>query len=93
MGGNIDTVLDQLITMCCDYDIFETQSGMDTSMADANLIESGMIDSMGLLTIQGAIEEVFNVRIPKVIFVAELRCLRDVARYLSANKSAEKYFA
>lgn len=90
MADKIGTVMDRLINMCSDYDIFESQYVLEPCMADTNLMESGMIDSMALLTIQGAIEEVFDVKIPKVVFIAELRSLRDIAKYLSDTLSAEK---
>lgn len=93
MADKTGLIFDKLIDMFSDYDISELQFVMDPSMADTDIIESGIIDSMGLLTMQGAIEEVFDVRIPKVVFIAELRCLRAITEYLSENMTAEKQSA
>lgn len=52
---------------------------------EADLIESGQVDSMGLTALQSIIEEVYGVVIPEAVYVAELRSLSRIAAYLAGE--------
>ena len=50
-----------------------------------NLIESGVVDSLGVVCLQGQIEEHYQLEISSEQFVAELYTLEKLARFLAAN--------
>jgi len=70
-----------LVALCIANGIFpnDTRPG-----PDEDLVESGFIDSMGLLAMQCLIDENYGVSIPAVVFAVELRTINGVARYLDA---------
>jgi hypothetical protein len=49
---------------------------------DADLLESGLIDSMGLLTLQSVADETYGVFIPDAVFIAQLRTLGRIAAHI-----------
>jgi acyl carrier protein len=49
---------------------------------DDDLVESGLVDSMGLLMLASMIEDIYEVVIPEAVFVAELRTLARIAGYI-----------
>lgn len=54
-----------------------------------DLVDSGVIDSMGLLSLQSMIEEHYDVLIPQELFIMELRSLTSIAAYLDTYKSSK----
>jgi acyl carrier protein len=72
-------ILKHLLNRCVEDGLFVQDVPIDPS---ADMIESGQIDSMGLLALQSLIEETYSVVIPEAIFVGELRNLERVADYL-----------
>ena len=73
----------EVLKMCEEYDILievDTQG-----LLQADLIESGIIDSTGLITMQGAIEEQFQLHIPSELFAGELRNIHSIAVYIAKN--------
>ena len=55
----------------------------------ADLVDSGIIDSMGLLSLQTMIEEHYGVLIPQELFIMELRSLTSIAVYLDSHKLSQ----
>ena len=49
---------------------------------DDDLVDSGLIDSMGLLMLASMIEDIYEVVIPEAVFVAELRTLARIAGHI-----------
>jgi acyl carrier protein len=82
----LDVVREHLLATCQASGLFAAEVPVD---CDADLVESGLIDSMGLLTLQSLAEETYGVLIPEAIFVAELRTLTQVAAYLDGAIGAE----
>ncbi len=58
-------------------------------LAGLDLVDSGVVDSMGLVSLQAAVEGEFGVRIPEAVFVAELRTLDAVAAHLADRARAD----
>ena len=58
------------------------------SVADEDLFELGLVDSLSLTLLQVAIEERFAVAIPAEVIVGELRTLRDTATYIQSRGPA-----
>jgi acyl carrier protein len=55
---------------------------------DADLLEAGQIDSMGLVQLQSLIEETFGILVATPVFVAELRSMARIAAYLESEMRA-----
>ena len=53
-------------------------------------MESGQIDSMGLVHLQALIEDAFGVRIPAEVFVAELHTFSKIASYVESELRARR---
>ena len=62
-------------------------------VADEDLFERGLVDSLSLTLLRAVIEETFAVAIPAEVFVGELRSLRDTAAYIQASERAEAVVA
>lgn len=75
--------------MCVNYDIIADEYA--PGLLDADLVESGEIDSVGLTILQTAIEEVFNVHITPELLTAELRSLRKIAGYIAAYSQKTRF--
>jgi fatty-acyl-CoA synthase len=73
------TTLEKLIDHCLEGGVFSRETAVDVNL---DLVESGLIDSMGLLMLQSLIAESYGVEIPEAVFVAELRSLQRIASYL-----------
>ena len=72
-------LLRSLLERCFEDGVFARDTRVDP--AD-DLVESGLVDSMGLLMLAALIEETYEVTIPEAVFVAELRTLARIAAYL-----------
>jgi acyl carrier protein len=57
---------------------------------DEDLIEAGLIDSLGLLTLEHIAEEAYGVVIPPVVFVSQLRTLNQMTTHLESAMPAER---
>jgi acyl carrier protein len=75
-GANL---LGSLLDRCVEDGVFARETHVDPS---DDLVESGLVDSMGLLMLAALIEETYEVTIPEAVFVAELRTLAKIAAYL-----------
>src|SRR5262249_45754968 len=71
-----------LLARCYDSGIVPPDVPLDI---DQDLLESSVIDSMGLVTLQCLVEEAYGVYIPEAVFVAELRSLRRIASHIDAT--------
>jgi acyl carrier protein len=68
-----------LLQHCVDNGVFAR--GVHVA-PDDDLVESGLIDSMGLLMLASMIEDLYELVIPEAVFVAELRTLARVGAYI-----------
>lgn len=76
-----------LIDLCHDSGIFTTENIEDVFHDD--LIETGLIDSMGVVCLQDQIETRYKVAISTEQFVAELHSLDKLVNYLANNAAAQ----
>jgi acyl carrier protein len=76
--------LHQLVELCKREGILE--SDLKPGFEKQDLIDAGIIDSMGLLSLQTLIEEHYRLTIPQELFVMELRTLESIAKHLSLKK-------
>jgi len=53
----------------------------------ADLVDRGLIDSLGLIGIQGVIAERWSVEIPAEVIVAECRSIAALARHIADRRS------
>lgn len=82
-GKEIRIIKEELFAACLEQGLFEAADA--PGIWNADLIDSGAIDSMGLLTLEGILEEDFGVAIPHEMLVAELRTLNKLAEYVRAQ--------
>lgn len=82
---NSAELLVSLLDRCVEDGVFARDTRVDP--AD-DLVESGHVDSMGLLMLAALIEETYEVTIPEPVFVAELRTLARIAAYLERELRA-----
>jgi len=78
-------VLPGLLECCIEQGVFESETAIDPSV---DLVESGLVDSMGLMMLASLIEEAYDLVIPEALFVAELRTLARIAAYLELELQA-----
>ena len=74
-----------LLDRCVEDGVFARETRVDPS---DDLVESGHVDSMGLLMLAAVIEETYEVTVPEAVFVAELRTLGRIAAYLERELRA-----
>ena len=74
-----------LLDRCVEDGVFARDTCVDPT---DDLVESGHVDSMGLLMLAALIEETYEVTIPEAVFVAELRTLVRIAAYLERELHA-----
>jgi acyl carrier protein len=72
-------LLRSLLERCVEDGVFARDTRVDPT---DDLVESGLVDSMGLLMLAAVIEKTYEVTIPEAVFVAELRTLARIAAYL-----------
>jgi acyl carrier protein len=78
-------VLASLLHHCAESGVFVAEAAVDSGV---DLLESGLVDSMGIVMLAALIEDTYNVIIPEAVFVAELRTLSRVAAYLERELRA-----
>jgi acyl carrier protein len=78
-------LLGNLLGRCVEDGVFARETHVNP--AD-DLVESGLVDSMGLLMLAALIEETYEVTIPEALFVAELRTLARIAAHLEREVRA-----
>ena len=78
-------LLGHLLGRCVEDGVFARETRVNP--AD-DLVESGLVDSMGLLMLAALIEETYEVTIPEALFVAELRTLSRIAAHLERELRA-----
>ena len=78
-------VLASLLHHCAESGVFVREAAVDSRV---DLLESGLVDSMGIVMLAALIEDTYNVIIPEAVFVAELRTLARVAAYLERELRA-----
>lgn len=80
-------IKESLIHLCEDSGIVTAENIHD--VFDDDLIESGILDSMGVVCLQEQIETRYNVTISQEQFIAELHTLNKLVTFLSANPAVE----
>jgi acyl carrier protein len=78
-------VLPGLLECCIEQGLFVGEAAIDPGV---DLVESGLVDSMGLMMLASLIEETYDLVIPEALFVAELRTLAAIAAYLELELRA-----
>ena len=78
--AKLDDLRTQLVDLCVEHGLLDRDAAL--AALDLDLIESGVIDSTGIATLKAIIEETWAVDIPEPLFIAELRTLSAVAKYL-----------
>jgi len=68
------------VDLCVEHGLLD--GGQVETMLNDDLIESGMLDSMGIVTVQTMIQETYGIDIPTPLFIAELRSINNVIAYL-----------
>ena len=76
-----------LINVCHDIGIFNEKNIEEIYHCD--LIESGIVDSMGVVCLQNQIETEFNVSISLEQFIAELHTLDKLVNFLVADSRVQ----
>lgn len=69
-----------LVGLCLEQGVIEPDAA--ELSPDADLIESGVVDSMGLYSLRSLIKDRYGVEIPEALFIGELRTLRQIAAFL-----------
>jgi acyl carrier protein len=78
-------LLGNLLGRCVEDGVFAREAHVDPA---EDLVESGLVDSMGLLMLAALIEETYDITIPEALFVAELRTLGRIAAHLERELRA-----
>ena len=76
-------ILATLLQHCVSQGVLVQSEFVDPN---ADLVDTGQVDSMGLVQLQALIEQLFGVVIPGPVFVAELRTLARIAAYLEREQ-------
>lgn len=89
--NKVATISQYLLYLCHENGIFPAEIELDHYDPSEDLIEQGIIDSMGLVYMQGIIHENFDLEIELELFVVELRNIQAIATYLTKHLSTEWY--
>lgn len=87
LENKVEKTSDYLFFLCHENGIFPSEIKQLDPMED--LIDQGLIDSMGLMYMQGIIHENFALEINIELFIAELRNIQSIATYLTEHLSTE----
>lgn len=87
LNEKTERVTDYLLHLCHEHGVFPPEIQQCNPTDD--LIESGLIDSMGLMYIQGIILEKFSIDLKLELFIAELRTIQSIASYLTKQLKTE----
>jgi acyl carrier protein len=82
----VDELRAQLLAQCHALGLLTSGGEVD---CDADLLECGLIDSMGLLTLQSIADETYGVFIPDTVFIAQLRTINKISTYIEREMTAE----
>ncbi len=85
---DIQELKEHFLALCYEHGIISPDEEIDCTM---DLVESGMIDSMGIMILQSIIDENYNIFVPEPVFVAELRSINDVLHYIAKNLSIKEF--
>jgi len=77
----VENISDYLVQLCHENGIFHSEIGQCNTMDD--LIDTGLIDSMGLVYMKGIIYENFSLELEFELFIVELRNIQSIATYLA----------
>ncbi len=91
LDNKVATISQYLVFLCHENGIFPAEIELEHYDSSEDLIEQGIIDSMGLVYMQGIIHENFNLEIELELFIAELRNIQAIAIYLTQHLSTEWY--
>ena len=80
-------IKNSLISVCHESGIF-TDKNID-EVYHCDLIESGMVDSLGVACLQNQIETHYNVNISLEQFIAELHTLDKLVKFLAADATVQ----
>lgn len=69
-----------LLDSCVEMGLFEAADA--PAIWSKDLIDTGAIDSMGLVTLAGILDEKFEIEVPHEIMVAEIRTLSKLAEHV-----------
>jgi len=83
----IKSLKSSLLKICHDSGIFAADNIEEVYYDD--LIETGIIDSMGVVCLQDQIETHFRINISIDQFVAELHTLEKLVNYLAGNTDVQ----
>ena len=83
--GKTAKVLDELLSLCRQYDVLKIDDFEQDEIAHLELAETGLVDSLGIVFIKEILKRKYGVEIPTELFYAELKSLNSVASYLSAQ--------
>jgi len=86
-SDRIKSLKSSLLKICHDSGIFISDNVEDVYYDD--LIESGIIDSMGVVCLQDQIETHYHIAISIDQFVAELHTLDKLVNYLAGNAEVQ----
>lgn len=84
----LDNWSNLLLSLCEQHVVFDPLMGK-LGRKD-NLLNSGLIDSMGLIYLQDVIQQEFGVDIPIEILITELRDIEHIAGYLYLHVPPER---
>ncbi|AOE49301.1 phosphopantetheine-binding protein [Kangiella sediminilitoris] len=82
------TFLYKLIVLCQEYEIIPKDN--IEQQLDADLLEAGIIDSMGVVLFQELLSEKFDIDVPTEKFIIELRTLRAISDYVQLQLTEEE---
>ncbi len=91
IDNKVATISQYLLYLCHENGIFPAEFELEHYALSEDLIEQGIIDSMGLVYMQGIIHENFDLEIELELFIAELRNIQAIATYLTQHLSTEWY--
>ena len=80
-------VKSSLVSLCHESGILTMENVEELFHHD--LIEAGIVDSLGIVCLQDQIATHYNVEISQEHFVAELHTLEKLARFLAVNSQAQ----
>lgn len=87
--ARLSRVRSSLLTLCHESGVLTADN--PEKYFDENLIEGGLVDSLGVACLQEQIETRYSVEISLDQFVAELHTLEKIALYLAAHSPEQVY--
>lgn len=89
LENKVDKITEYLLYLCHENGIFPAEIEMMQCDPMEDLIDQGIIDSMGLVYMQGIILEKFALELELGLFIAELRNIQSIASYLAKQLTNE----